>query len=311
MKEKWGIEIAEWLGVMPDLVHASRHKGLEGRVALDELLVKAHQKRPQKPLIYGKVKHGERDDLRRSETWKNYLPGAFAQEYHAKGRAHLFGKIYQCIVSPMLHRTRPIYVLDYGCGTSGFTRYLLSKTDQIIPVLCDIDSLHLDFARDRTTKLQPKTKVFTIHDPAMLPTGLPAVDVVYCHTVFEHLPNVRKVIDLFLEILKDNAVLIETYSGYSEATPVKSDTYNAYRNRDTNLDYLQAKLILVHGRIPKRLPSRSYGQERSVRYWMKPTADPAFQRFIRYKLGIYSSFLVCLRGLLSIRRWIGMYSGFF
>jgi len=225
------------------------------------------------------------EDEIKSASWSDNIIVAIRQERTGYELIHIFDQIIKGVIIQKLKSKRKLRVLDYGCGTSLFGRYLAEIFNEKLEIiLSDIDGYHFRFARERLRKFTSNCTFFPIRNVRKTDFDFGPLDLIYCYTVFEHLPNVLGVMNNFINHLDSGGVLIETYTGQSGEKPHKSDTVNAYQNRDRNLDFLRDNLELLYGKMPDRTAGSRYANDESVRYWIRPPYDAAEYVLMQRKL---------------------------
>jgi SAM-dependent methyltransferase len=222
-------------------------------------------------------------DGERSTSWRDYIFLCVNAERRAFERLGWYDGVIAAVVQPLLAARGRLTVVDYGCGSSLFTRLLVQDFGPcVIPVSVDVARYAVDFSVARNRLYNPAARGVLVED-VMAPLTLRDVDVILAYSVFEHLPNAEVQIQGLVDALAPGGVLVENYAGHSKATPHKSDTWSAYRSRDANLDRLRRQLVLLHGRLPERHDG-AYGEHDGDRYWIKPGADAALVERLRRAL---------------------------
>lgn len=299
-ERKWYEEISEYLGLPPELVAVAgadiRDEDNLVKVArtygdmgsfLKQREAAKQAIRDKFPPIGAITGIGVTEGERKSGSWQDNILTCIWAERIGYERIGLFEQVVAGVIAPKLKSRRKLRVLDYGCGTSLFSRYLaeiLGPSLEII--LCDIDGYHFRFAQHRLRSFTSDCLFFPIQDVRKVDFDFGPLDLIYCYAVFEHLPDVKGVIENFLEHLNPGGILTETYTGESGTVPHKSDTFNAYENRDHNLDYLRHNMKLVYGRLPKRKVDGGYENSGSVRFWIRSPYDGAEYRLMRSRLTV-------------------------
>jgi 2-polyprenyl-3-methyl-5-hydroxy-6-metoxy-1,4-benzoquinol methylase len=215
-------------------------------------------------------KNTELTDEGKSQSWQNHFMSCIWSERSNRRRIYLLKKILRCITEMKKYSNSKLCVLDFGCGTSLFGRLVAERHPDIELLLCDMNGFHFRFAAHRTSQFSKNVKLFPLNNPLDNCQNFGLLDLIYCYTVFEHLPNTGDVIKYFVTCLKSEGILIETYTGHSKHTPHKGDTLCSYKQRDANLDYLKDNLYLLYGKLPAKGGDGVYDEDRSVRCWIKP-----------------------------------------
>jgi SAM-dependent methyltransferase len=222
-------------------------------------------------------------DEERSRSWQDYIFVCVNAERRAFERIDWYDRVIAAVAAPLLEARGRLTVVDYGCGSSLFTRLLAEDWgDRVTPVSVDVGRHAVDFSVTRNRLYSPAARGILIED-VMAPLSLTWVDLILAYGVFEHLPNAPAQIQGLIDALAPGGILIENYSGHSSEVPHKSDTWSAYRTRDENLDRLSRQLTLLHGVLPERRDG-VYGHDRGERYWLRPPMDPALRTCIAGRL---------------------------
>jgi SAM-dependent methyltransferase len=204
-------------------------------------------------------------------------------ERRAFERMDWYDRVIAAVAAPLLEARGRLTVVDYGCGSSLFTRMLAEDWgDRVTPVSVEVGRHAVDFSVTRNRLYCPAARGILVED-VMAPLSLTGVDLILAYGVFEHLPNAPAQIQGLIDALEPGGVLIENYSGHSSEIPHKSDTWSAYRTRDENLDRLSRQLTLLYGILPERRDG-VYGHDRGERYWLKPPMDPTLRTRIAGRL---------------------------
>jgi len=211
-------------------------------------------------------------DVQRSESWKEYVLVCIAGERNRFQEMHTFNKLIYDIIKPMLKWKESLVVLDYGCGSSLFTR-MLSQDFQgrVKTISADVCKYSVEFSVARNQLFNPNASGILIEDVNSF-LELEGIDVINASDVFEHLPNATKQIQGLLDSLAPGGILIENYAGHSSSDPHKSDTFSAYQTRDHNLDMINDQMTLLYGILPKKQDG-IYGMDVEDRFWIKQPAS--------------------------------------
>lgn len=295
---QWFEEVVEHFRLDAALVQAAAP---EVRADRDRLPVAAREARerltrqfmaPETLAIMDRIDRLPPDDVsdeERSRVWKEYVFVCINGEKRAFQRMALYERMIRCVVEPIVRaKPRPV-VVDYGCGSSLFTRLIAQDFGpDVTTVSVDVCRYAVDFSVARNRVYNPAAEGRVIDD-VLAPLPLASVDLILAYAVFEHLPNATAQIRGLIDALAAGGILIENYSGQSTETPRKSDTFSARRSRDVNLDMLAGELRLLHGGLP---PKRAgvYGRDRGDRYWIKGAADSALGRAVAARLRREDSF---------------------
>ena len=213
-------------------------------------------------------------DEERSRSWQDYVFVCVNAERRAFGRMDWYDRVITAVVAPLLEARGHLTVVDYGCGSSLFTRLIAEDWgDRVTPVSVDVGRHAVDFSVTRNRLYSPAARGILVED-VMAALPLTGADLILAYGVFEHLPNAPVQIQGLIDALGPGGVLIENYSGHSSEVPHKSDTWSAYRTRDENLDRLSRQLILLHGVLPRRLDG-VYERDLGERYWLKAPMESA------------------------------------
>ena len=241
--------------------------------------------------LYWKVRKGRAEnDIEKSESWRDYIFACINGEKRAFQKINFYQTIIDCIVSPLCNNKNGLTIVDYGCGSSLFTRMVAQDfEDKIKTISIDVCKYAVDFSVGRNKIYNSNATGILIDDVNSIPE-LNNVDVILADSVFEHLPNSSLVIQGIINALSPGGVLIENYSGHSLSAPHKSDTLNSYKLRDNNLDMLSNQLNLLHGKIPKKKDG-IYDYDSCNRYWMKNNSDQSLTGKIKRKLYMRNSLI--------------------
>lgn len=222
-------------------------------------------------------------DQERSRSWQEYIFVCVNAERRAFERMDWYDRVIRAVAQPLLEARGRLTVVDYGCGSSLFTRMLAEAWgDRVIPISVDVGRHAVEFSEARNRLYSPAARGVLIED-VMAPLSMSGVDLILAYGVFEHLPNAPAQIQGLIDALAPGGVLIENYSGHSSETPHKSDTWSAYRTRDENLDRLSRQLELLHGVLPPRRDG-VYERDRGERYWAKPPIEARLREHIVQRL---------------------------
>ncbi len=229
-------------------------------------------------------------DVERSNSWKDYIFVCINGEKSSFQRTYFYDLIIKCVVKPMLEWKENLIVLDYGCGSSLFTR-ILSQDFQgrVKTISADVCRPAVEFSVARNKLYNPNASGMLIEDVLSFPE-LKEIDLILAYAVFEHLPNTTYQIQMLIDSLSLGGILIENYSGHSSKVPHKSDTFDSYKSRDKNLDLLSNQLTLLYGIMPKRRDG-IYGKDSGNRFWIKEGRSTELIAEMRRKLHVQNSFL--------------------
>jgi SAM-dependent methyltransferase len=241
-------------------------------------------------------------DVERSTVWKEYVFVCVNGEKRAFERMAFYDRLLRAVVAPLAADARPLaadarrpLVVDYGCGSSLFTRMIAQDFgDGVRTVSPDVCRYAVDFSVARN-RVHNRTAEGLVVDDVLAPLPALGAQLILAYAVFEHLPNSIVQIKGLIDALAPGGILIENYSGHSSETPHKSDTFSAYRSRDVNLDALASALTLLHGTLPDKRGG-VYGHDAGDRYWIKGPATSEVARAVAAALRREDSFS---------RRWAG------
>jgi SAM-dependent methyltransferase/uncharacterized protein YbaR (Trm112 family) len=126
---------------------------------------------------------------------------------------------------PLLQRNGPIQVvLDAGCGYSWTTDWLLKIGFE--PIGVDITRAYLDIAASRLAASLPH---LVVADTENLPIQSSAVDAILCYEAFHHIPDRKKAVQQFFQVLKPGKSVVFAEPG--------SDHEHAQRSIDVMEKY--------------------------------------------------------------------------
>jgi 2-polyprenyl-3-methyl-5-hydroxy-6-metoxy-1,4-benzoquinol methylase len=288
---QWYEEIAEFLGVTSDIVKtAVADQRLEPECETRELKRAREYLRqkfmsPDARHLHTKIQREDPEqieDVERSRSWEEYVFVCINGERRCFQRFAFYERVISWIVRPMLKVRSVPKILDYGCGSSLFTRILAQDfADNVETISADVCRYAVDFASTRNRLYNPRASSHLIENVMSVPK-FKDVDIILAYAVFEHLPNSTLQIEGLVDSLSPGGMLIENYSGHSRAKPHKSDTFDAYRNRDANLDMLRENLELVLGSLPAK-DNGIYARDNSTRFWMKRGGNSEVAKEMRRK----------------------------
>ena len=222
-------------------------------------------------------------DLERSASWKEYIFLCINAEQNAFDRMSFYEGILRCIVRPLVdYKPLPV-VVDYGCGSSLVTRMIAQDYgERVMTISVDVAKYAVEFSVARNRLYNPQARGIVLED-VLAPVDLRDVDLILAYSVFEHLPNSTRQIQGLIDALSPDGLLVENYAGHSRAAPHKSDTWDAYRHRDVNLDLIRDQMVLLHGTLPRRREG-AYEADNRERYWIRMGAAAALREAVRSKL---------------------------
>lgn len=222
-------------------------------------------------------------DYNKSSSWKNYIFVCINGEKASFKRMVFYESLSKAIIVPLMNEKRHLRVLDYGCGSSLFTRLLCQDYgDRIETISADVCRYAVKFSKGRNSLYSSKAKGLYIDDVMAFPS-IKKVDFILAYAVFEHLPNSTVQIRGLIDTLEEGGILVENYAGYSLERPHKSDTVDSYASRDINLDLLNERLTLLFGKMPKK-KNGVYDKCSSTRIWIKGQKQSVIAHKIRKEL---------------------------
>lgn len=293
-KSRWYEEISEYLGLDQDLIRriasAKMNTDMPGSEDIKIQRRNISEKfMSEKGLeLYGKITGdipGDLNDNDRSESWKEYIFVCINGEKKCFQRMELYERLIKCIVKPMLDDGERLTVMDYGCGSSLFTRLLSQDfSDRIETISCDVCKYAVDYSVSRNQLYNPAARGILIDDVLGTP-DVNDIDLILAYAVFEHLPNSAYQIQELINSLAPGGILVENYAGHSSRVPHKSDTFNSYKCRNSNLDMLRSQLFLLHGDMPA-CSAGVYEEDCGVRIWIKDGYDKKLKDRLAYSLRI-------------------------
>ncbi len=292
-QSQWFEEVAEYFDLDPALVAAAvpARRVEAGRESRDvreaRLRLRGMFMRPESVELLERIQRADPESIsddERSASWKEYIFVCINGERRAFQRLPFYDRVIRCVVEPLLGAVPHPTVVDYGCGPSLLTRLLAQDFgDRIRTVSVDVGRYAVEFSVARNRLYNPDARGILLDD-VRAPLHVRGVDLILAYSVFEHLPDSTRQIGALIDCLADGGMLIENYSGHSSERPHKSDTFDAYRARDRNLDLLRSRLGLVYGSMPDRRDG-VYARDRGDRYWMKGDRNAGLTDVIRYRLG--------------------------
>jgi SAM-dependent methyltransferase len=139
--------------------------------------------------------------------------------------------------------------------------------DRTRVVSIDVCKYAVEFSVGRNRLYNTNASGVLIED-VVAPLNIRGADLIIAYSVLEHLPDSAEQVRAMIDCLSDDGILIENYSGHSCATPHKSDTFSAYKERDRNLDLFKNRLTLMYGKMPRKV-NGIYDRSGENRYWIK------------------------------------------
>lgn len=299
-KVKWYEEISEYFDLPVDLLQQAvprqrlipEQESSELKNARNEIAKKFMSDFAYD--LWGKIKNENPEtisDQERSSSWKEYVFLCINSERRGFQRLFFYEQLIKNIVAPFFENKRKLKVLDFGCGSSIFTRMLAQDyPEKIKTISSDVCKYAVDFSVVRNRVHNPMAEGYVIEDVMSVPV-FSEIDIILAYCVFEHLPNSTQQIMGLIDALAAGGILIENYSGHSTETPHKSDTFSAYRSRDENLDMLQEHLTLLYGVIPRE-QNGVYEKDVGERFWVKGNINEPVYSIIKSNLVRDNSLLV-------------------
>ena len=288
-KSKWFEEVAEYFHLPQQLLLDAVPNGSSSSQA----------KRQKAALAQGKLKEmfmsGESIDLlekiekgdpktitdqERSNAWREYIFLCINAEKRAHDRMYFLDSIIQCVVDPACQLKESPFIVDYGCGSSLFTRLIAQDFGSKVKTLSvDVCKYTIEFSVARNSLYNQNASGRVVQD-VMDVLDVQNADVIFAHNVFEHLPNASNQIAGLVNSLGPDGVLVETYPGHSNEQPHKSDTFSSYTQRDQNLDFLANQLRLVYGPMPSKT-NGVYKANKGFRCWIAKKGSEDLAQEIR------------------------------
>lgn len=299
-KAKWYEEISEYFGIDEEILKAAvPPKRLEPENEPPEL--KNARETIRKKLmsneaiqIHNKIlteRPEDITDIERSASWKDYVFVCINGERSSFQRQFFYDQMISCVIKPMLETRESLDVMDYGCGSSLFTRMLSQDfRGRVRTISADVCKPAVEFSVSRNRLYSPNASGILIDDVHSFPE-VTGVNVILAHAVFEHLPNSTRQIQAIIDTLAPGGVLIENYAGHSGDVPHKSDTFDSYTSRDRNLDLINDHLTLLHGSLPEKR-NGVYERHSGNRIWIKDGATVELVHTIKDKLSRQDSFFM-------------------
>ena len=144
--------------------------------------------------LHDKILHENIDnitDIERSSSWKNYIFLCINSERRCFQRMAFYESIISCVVKPLLKKKDKIKVLDYGCGSSLFTRMLSQDfVNYVETISMDVCKPAVEFSIARNKLYnQNGAHGIIIKDVMSFPEEVSEIDIALAYVVFEHLPN--------------------------------------------------------------------------------------------------------------------------
>jgi len=291
----WWEEISEYFGISAELLQtAVAFKRLDPHEESRELISAREQIRQQfmsqksiklhDRILYEHVE--DVSDFERSSSWKDYIFVCINGERRCFQNMRFYDWIIHSIVKPRLQHTDSLKIMDYGCGSSLFTR-LLSQDfpHKVTTISADVSKPAVEFSVARNSRYNLNGSQGVLIEDVMSFPDVSGIDLTLANTVFEHLPNSAYQIEQLVKSLSKSGVLVENYVGHSQATPHKSDTFDSYKSRDRNLDMLRDQLTLVYGSLPEKRDG-IYMESSKTRVWVSDETPEIISR-MRKRLKFY------------------------
>ncbi len=291
-KSKWYEEVSEFFGIDEGLlIKAVSPKRLKQEKERPEL--KAARGTIQKkymPLaaiqLHNKILTESPENIKdyeRSTSWQDYIFVCINGERLGFQRMSFYDLIINCIVKPQLNAKGTLSALDYGCGSSLFTRMLSQDfTGRVKTISADVCKPAVEFSTARNKLYNPNACGILIED-VLSSYEIRNIDLILAYAVFEHLPNSTYQIQRLIDSLSPGGILIENYSGHSQSIPHKSDTFDSYKSRDANLELLNSRLTLFYGNMPRKKDG-VYEKDSRNRFWIKGDINLEIVKQMRIEL---------------------------
>jgi 2-polyprenyl-3-methyl-5-hydroxy-6-metoxy-1,4-benzoquinol methylase len=156
------------------------------------------------------------------------------------------------ILSRIHHLGRkPTSMLEFGCATATLTRFYIDLYDRQRTTqfyISDLESLAFHYAMCRFSAYS-NVKAIPLRPEQDLLLQLDAkVDVIFCTTVFEHLNQPLRTLEIFLDRLNPGGILIFDYIK-SDTKGLGLDTRQGLEERKQVLDVLSQHFEIVEGKI--------------------------------------------------------------
>lgn len=298
----WHLEAGQFWEIDKDTLEAATSEFRFAEGSEPESFIKARKKietrfmQEDSSELYRKVKTSTPDlvsDVERSSSWRDYIFLCINSERKAFGKIPFFDRIIESIVLPLLDCKGQINVLDFGCGPSMFTRMLSQDFgEKVKTISADVCKYAVEFSKSRNQWHNSNASGHLIEEVMDVP-AFENINLLLALTVFEHLPNSTEQIKGLINSLAEDGILIENYSGHSSSEPHKSDTFDAYKNRDKNLDLLSENLELLYGKLPPKV-NGCYERDQDNRIWITPGCNPELKSRIKRNLIISNATLTKL-----------------
>ncbi len=142
-------------------------------------------------------------------------------------------------------------ILEFGCATAPITTALYEffhLHKNITIYLSDIQTIAFHYGAYKFRNCSNVIPILLTPENDFLLNLNTKVDVIFCITVFEHLNKPLKTIEIFHDILNKNGLL---FMDYIITTGEALDTYQAYRERNYVLDFIEENFKIVYGKMDK------------------------------------------------------------
>lgn len=99
------------------------------------------------------------------------------------------------IVSSIINKNNFKKILELGCGTGIFSRYLLEENPSVLVTAVDISSEAIRVAKDKSKKFKSRIKYY-VGDALDLPFASNSFDLVFGNSIIHHLPLDRALVEI-------------------------------------------------------------------------------------------------------------------
>ncbi len=147
------------------------------------------------------------------------------------------------------HIKQPAAILEFGCGTAPITtsmhEFFLPTNQQML--IADIQTLAFHYAVHRFRKCLNVIPLLLSPENDFLPAQeKETIDVIFCITVFEHLPEPLQAVQTFYRLLRQGGLLI---FDYARSAGCGMDTRQGMEQRKDVLDFISSRFDIVEGKL--------------------------------------------------------------
>ncbi len=190
------------------------------------------------------------------KKWSRFFQN---EEYLEKTRMYILNEDMRGYVTEKIGLTVGMKVLDVGCGTGEFTRYLARQTNGISYTGLDNDPDFIAAAKKRSQGAENGNSFeFVTGDAAAMPFEDGCFDVVVSHTFFNSMPLYRKALQEMKRVCRDGGIIASMTATDIEHIPLSHGIYprdSEYWKKD--YDVLLNKVVAMYEKV---VPMNDYLQ---------------------------------------------------